>query len=378
MAGIYIHIPFCSTKCHYCNFFSTPNRKYIADFTQLVLTEIDQKKHFLANTPIETIYIGGGTPSLLPANDIKKILDKVQDSFDTSTLTEVTIEANPESLTPNYLKALKNSLINRLSIGIQSFHDKDLIFLNRAHSSQTALNSIKTAQDLGFYNLNIDLIYGIPSASTQDWEQNLMLLESLNTPHLSAYALTQESGTAYDGMVKRQKVAPPSEDSTVEQYHMLQAFLPRLHMEQYEISNYAKEGQHAIHNSHYWMGKPYLGLGPSAHSLIDNTRFWNVANIKAYTQGIAEGNVIEDKETLSLADQWNELMLMPLRTKWGLKAAQVFHARFPQAWQQLFQHEIAIYINKGWVSLENKVYKITPQAKLMADGIAERLFVSTN
>ncbi len=378
MAGIYIHIPFCSTKCHYCNFFSTPNRKYITDFTRLLLTEIDQKKHFLANTPIETIYIGGGTPSLLPANDIKKIFNKIQDSFDISALTEVTIEANPESLTHNYLKTLQNSLINRLSIGIQSFHDKDLKFLNRAHSSQTALNCIKTAQDLGFYNLNIDLIYGIPSASSQDWEQNLMLLEGLNIPHLSAYALTQENGTAYDSMVKRHKVAPPSEESTVEQYHMLQSFLPGLGMEQYEISNYAKKGRHAIHNSHYWMRKAYLGLGPSAHSLIDNTRFWNVANITAYTQGIAEDNVIEDKEILSLADQWNELMLMPLRTKWGLKAAQVFHARFPKAWQQAFQDKIAVYIDKEWISLENAVYKITPQAKLMADGIAERLFVNTN
>lgn len=378
MAGIYIHIPFCSVKCHYCNFFSTPSRRFFSAFTPALLQEITQKSVLLHGQEVETIYIGGGTPSLLPVQDILRILDHLQLHFNISPTAEISLEANPESLNTAYLGTLKHSRVNRLSIGTQSFNNKDLVFLNRAHDAQKALSSIKKAQDMGFHSLNIDLIYGIPTATDKDWEHNLRTLATIKPPHLSAYALTQEQGTAYDVQVRKRKASAPSEDSTLRQYHMLQAFLPTIAMEQYEISNYAKVGQHAIHNSHYWLGKDYLGLGPSAHSLIGQRRSWNIARMSDYIRGAHAGHIDGGSETLRLSDQWNELMLMPLRTKWGLAASEVFSARFPTIWQNNFKDQIQHYINKGWVSLQQGSYRITPQAKLMADGIAADLFVDAS
>lgn len=374
MAGIYIHIPFCSSKCHYCNFYSSPSKQHIQAFSKALLKEIELKKDRLPKETIETVYLGGGTPSLLSIEAIQAIFEQLNRYFSLSADAEITMEANPESLTRTYILSLKNSPINRLSIGVQSFRDKDLRFLNRRHSAQAAFECIQEAQANGFENLNIDLIYGIPTATATDWEHNLHCIAQLNPPHLSAYALTQESGTAYDRMVKRQKAPAPSEEATLRDYHLLQTFLVQIKMEQYEISNYAKAGHHALHNSHYWLGKAYLGFGPSAHSFVGNTRFWNTADLNAYLQGIAQQQIIGGSEVLSLSDQWNELMLMPLRTKWGLDHDKVFAAHFPQKWKDAFTKQINIYQQRGWISLENKRYRITPKAKLMADGIAANLF----
>ena len=374
MAGIYIHIPFCKRKCHYCNFFSLATTKYRPEFQKALLDEIVLRRNYIKDEKVDSIYFGGGTPSLLTLDELKSILSEIYSSFKISDTAEITLESNPDDLNSSYLAGLKNTAVNRLSIGIQSFNDEELKYVNRVHSAQEAIASIKTAQDAGFDNLSLDLIYGIPNSSMHSWERSLKIFEETQAPHLSAYSLTQEPNTAYDVLVKKGKMQAPQDEMAIAQYQLLQEFLPQLKMEQYEISNYARDQKYALHNTNYWRGIPYIGLGPSAHSFNGNSRQWNISNLSKYLQSIEDGKVQTEQENLSLQDQWNELVMTGIRTKWGVSIADL-ESRFPMEWIKELENKAKPFIQNYQVEKTNNTYILTSKGKLFADGIAAEFFL---
>ncbi|NOR87222.1 MAG: radical SAM family heme chaperone HemW [Bacteroidales bacterium] len=374
MAGIYIHIPFCKRKCHYCNFFSLATTQYRPEFLEAILKEIVSRKAYLQGGIVDSIYLGGGTPSLLTNEELRRIFDQLFVTFQISEQAEITLEANPDDLSHSFLKELKNTAVNRLSIGIQSFDNEELKYVNRVHNSEDAMKSIKASQDAGFDNLSLDLIYGIPNSSLNSWERNLRIIERTKASHLSAYSLTQEPNTAYDILVKKGKLQAPQDEKTVAQYQMLQDFLPQLNMEQYEISNYAADQKYALHNTNYWKGIPYLGLGPSAHSFNGKSRQWNISNLSKYMQSIKRGKVEAGQEILSLKDQWNEMIMTGIRTKWGVSILDM-ESRFPKEWILKLEERAKEFIQNGHLVKMDGVYVLSPQGKLYADGIAAEFFV---
>ncbi len=374
MAGIYIHIPFCKTKCHYCNFFSLATNKYRDDFNQALLIELIARKNELSAYSIDSIYFGGGTPSLLSVSDLQKILDLIQSHYQLSPTAEITLEANPDDLNKKYLQGLKSTLINRLSIGIQSFNNDELRFLNRVHSAQEAIDSVNIAQDVGFDNISLDLIYGIPNSSIFSWEKNLDLIKSFNTSHLSAYSLTQENKTTYDVLIKKGRLQAPDDTKAVQQYKLLQKMLGALKLEQYEISNYAMDQRYALHNTNYWRGIPYMGLGPSAHSYSGEKRRWNIAHLAKYIESTKQGKTIFEEEILSINDKWNEKIMTALRTQWGvdLKDLQRFNR---EKWKKDFLKKAKEFIDKELMLENDGNYILSNKGKLFADGIAGEFFV---
>lgn len=374
MAGIYIHIPFCKRKCHYCNFFSLATTKYRDEFHHALINEIRLRKSYLPAKKIDSIYFGGGTPSLLSIDELKKIFTQLYSSFNISSTPEITLEANPDDLNSSFLKELKKTAVNRLSIGIQSFNDDELKYVNRVHSLQEAISSIKASQDAGFDNLSLDLIYGIPNSSMHTWEENLKIIEKTQAPHLSAYSLTQEPNTAYDVLVKKGKMQAPHDEKAIAQYEMLQGFLPQLKMEQYEISNYARDQKYALHNTNYWRRIPYIGLGPSAHSFNEKSRQWNISNLSKYLQSIEDGKVEAEQEELSLQDQWNELVMTGIRTKWGVSISDL-ESRFPKKWLEELDNKAKPFLQSHQMVKTDDSYILTSKGKLFADGIAAEFFV---
>jgi len=315
--GIYIHIPFCKQKCTYCDFHFSTSLKNKDDLIAALLVEIELQKHYLNNMVVESIYFGGGTPSFLETKDLKKILDKVYATFEVSPNSEISIEGNPDDFTFEKLQSIKRIGINRLSIGIQSFNDQDLAWMNRAHNSQQAITCVEDAQRLGFNNITIDLIYGLPDMTSSAWEANLNQAINLNVQHISAYNLTVEEGTALHYFVKKGKTKPPNDEVCAEQFENLIDTLEQNGFVQYEISNFGKEGYFSKHNSSYWSGKHYLGIGPSAHSFNGKTRQWNVANNAKYIKSLKENKVPFEIEQLTLENRFNEYILLGLRTIWG-------------------------------------------------------------
>ena len=376
MAGIYLHIPFCKRKCHYCNFFSLATTKYRLEFVAALLKEIHERKDYLQAEIIDSIYFGGGTPSLLSMEQLTTILDALFNSFTIKNNAEITLEANPDDLNKSYLQQLKNTPVNRLSIGIQSFNNDELKYINRVHNGQEAINAVKDAQNTGFHNLSIDLIYGIPNSSLQSWEKNLEIASSLQAPHLSAYSLTQEPNTAYDILVKKGKLKAPEDEKAIHQYEILQSRLPELQMEQYEISNYATKEKYARHNTSYWQGVSYLGLGPSAHSFNGKTRRWNISNLSKYIQSSEEGEVLAEQESLSMVDKWNEWVMTGLRTKWGLVPEEK-EQLFPKEWILLLEQKSQAFIQQGLLIKDKQSYVLSNRGKLFADGISAEFFIET-
>ncbi len=374
MAGIYIHIPFCKRKCHYCNFFSLATTKYRPEFQKALLREVTKRKDYLKGEKVDSIYFGGGTPSLLTLEELNSIFIELYSSFDISDQAEITLEANPDDLNSTFLKGLKNTAVNRLSIGIQSFNDDELKYVNRIHSAQEAITSIKASQDAGFHNLSLDLIYGIPNSSMLSWEKSLRIIEETQAPHLSAYSLTQEPNTAYDVLVRKGKMQAPQDEMALAQYQVLQEFLPQLKMEQYEISNYARDQKYALHNTNYWRGIPYLGLGPSAHSFNGKSRQWNISNLSKYMQSIEDGKIEAEQEILSLEDQWNEFLMTGIRTKWGVSIVDL-ESRFPSEWVIGFREKAEKFVQKKKMIAMDNVYTLSSEGKLFADGIAAEFFV---
>ncbi len=372
MAGIYIHVPFCKQACHYCNFYFSTSLGNKSRYLQALLKEIELTKDYLAGQPIETIYFGGGTPSLLTQQEITSIIEALAGNYDLSPLKEFTLEANPDDLTAEKIKELaelKTVGLNRFSIGIQSFFEEDLLYMNRAHNSGEALTSIKRVQDAGFGNITIDLIYGTPTMSDEQWQQNLETAFKMQIPHISSYALTVEPKTSLDNKIRKKQRLPVNEEQSARQFKILMALMQQNGYEQYEISNFAKPGHYAIHNTNYWLGKKYLGLGPSAHSFNLHSRRWNVANNINYIESLGRGTLPFEEENLTEAQKTNELIMTSLRTQWGLNLDALSPSSV-LALKESLQH-----IDPAYYRLHNNILKLTEEGKLFADGIAAELFV---
>ena len=374
MAGVYIHFPFCKQKCHYCNFFSVASLKSKDRLLQSLLQEIDLQKHFLDGEIIDTIYFGGGTPSLLNLNEIILIIDKLTKLFPVQQGTEITLEANPDDLNLVWLKELKKTFVNRLSIGVQSFYDDDLRYLNRIHSADDALISVKNAINTGFSNLSIDLIYGIPTLTEENWIRNLETFFSLNIPHLSAYALTVESRTALDILISKNKMKPVKEETMIGHFKQLVIAMKEYGYSHYEISNFCQQEYFSRHNMSYWSGKKYLGLGPSAHSYNGISRQWNVSKISEYIQAIANQKIPAEMERLTDSQRYNEYILTSLRTMWGTNPDYIT-SKFGLNLSEYFLKKIKIFIDNKKVVYQHGAYCLTNEGMLFADGISSELFV---
>ena len=374
MAGIYIHIPFCKSKCNYCNFFSLASSRYFTDFIPALLKEIELQHNYLPNEIIETVYFGGGTPSLLEYDALMQIFEKLQQYFKISESAEITLEANPDDLDLKKIRELKQSPINRISIGIQSFFDDDLKYLNRRHSVSQAEASVKRSQDVGFENISIDLIYGIPSLNNEKWEKNLDYSFNLNVPHISAYGLTVEPKTALETLIRKGKYQPTDEESSINQFLVLMQKMNRNNFIHYEISNFCKKGFISKHNSNYWKGMKYLGLGPSAHSFDKTSRQWNVSDIPEYLESLQKKKIPAEKETLTDNDKYNEYVMMSLRTMWGCDVNYIEQA-FGAEQKNSAIGKIEKYIAKGHMIYNNNIFSLTDEGKLFADGIAADFFI---
>ena len=371
MAGLYIHIPFCKQACTYCNFhFSTTGDR--AAMLHAICREIIIQQDFLSTPTLRSIYFGGGTPSVLTAAQLDQIFEVIYQHFSVDSDAEITLEANPDDLTTAKLSELKNLSVNRLSIGVQSFRDEDLNFMNRAHTSEQAYRSIRAAQDHGFKNLSIDLIYGVPGLSVEDWHDNLERANLLDVQHLSCYALTVEAKTTLAHHVKHRKVIMPPDEAVEIQFHRLLSFARAHKFDHYEISNFCKEGYLAVHNTNYWKQESYLGIGPSAHSFDGESRIWNVANNAKYVHSLQQDLIPQEREILSAKDRFNEYILTGLRTKWGC-VDQVLSSKFT-SFYQAFLKDIDPFISNGMVVFLDGCYVLSDHGKLFADRIASELF----
>lgn len=378
MAGIYIHIPFCKSKCAYCNFFSVVTDKQRADFLDALKNEIIIRKSYLNNEKINTVYFGGGTPSLLKPDEIQSVLDVLYKNFNISGDAEITLEANPDTVSKELLKDFNTIGINRLSVGIQSFHDDDLQYLSRKHDSRHALQVLDWANMIGFQEVTMDLIYGIPTLTEEKWAANLDIFFSKGINHLSAYALTIEPKTALGQRISRGVAAPVDEDAMIRHYEMLVERAENEGFEHYEISNFAKPGHHSRHNRSYWNGVKYLGLGPSAHSFDGTSRQWNVANVTEYCKLINEfPNSLKmnwfEKEVLTSDDRYNEYVMTSLRTRWGCDT-DVIKMNLGEKYKLHFERNIAPYLKDGRLARKGSTYALTDNGMLFADGIAAELF----
>jgi oxygen-independent coproporphyrinogen-3 oxidase len=374
MAGIYIHIPFCKQKCHYCNFFSVASTKWRDEFVEALLKEIAMRKDYLKGETVNTVYLGGGTPSLLFIEHLALIFEHLARNFDIGPGAEITLEANPDDISEEKARLWRDTGINRLSIGIQSFFVDDLHYLNRVHNAGQALRAIEDVRNAGFDNLTIDLIYGIPGLTEEKWAKNLETFFSLDIPHLSAYSLTVEQKTPLALLIEKGKYAPVDENLSISHFKMLLEQAKAHHFIHYEISNFAKEGYYSKHNSIYWLGGHYLGLGPSAHSFNGHSRQWNVSNISQYIKLDDYHTSVEEKEVLTPDQRYNEYVMTSLRTTWGCDTMHILNA-FGEKYQSHFILTVKPYLEKGHLFCEATKYFLTDEGKLFADGIAAGLFI---
>jgi oxygen-independent coproporphyrinogen III oxidase len=373
MAGIYIHIPFCKQACHYCNFHFSTSLAMKNDFTVALLKELDLRADYIQNDSVETIYFGGGTPSILPGGEIAAILQSIRAHFSLAPDAEITLEANPDDINPDKLNLWKKAGINRLSIGVQSFFREDLLWMNRAHNERQALSAVLEAQAAGIDNISIDLIYGIPGMSDENWKTNLARAISLEVPHLSCYALTVEPKTALYKKIKEGKTREVVPEDQARQFLQGILSLEDAGYEHYEISNFARPGKRSRHNSAYWQSKKYLGLGPSAHSFNGKTRQWNIANNSRYIQSLANHESCFEIETLRPVDMLNEYIMTSLRTMEGLDLQHIMRA-FGPARGNLLEKNAARFIAQEQMKKEDEKLVLTSKGKLFADGIAGELF----
>ncbi len=373
MAGIYIHIPFCKQACHYCNFHFSTSLGQKDAMIEAIIHEIFLQKNYLNGQKIDTIYFGGGTPSLLSAEELMKIIDTIHQYFFINKNAEITLEANPDDLTETKIQSFKrHTPINRLSIGVQSFSEDDLRYMNRAHNAEESKKCIQNAQNQGFENLTIDLIYGSPTTSNEQWLQNLETVFELQIPHLSSYALTVEPKTILDKHIQKGITHAPDEEKSAQQFQILMSQTAKNNFEHYEISNFAKNGQYARHNTAYWTGNSYLALGPSAHSFDGRSRQWNISNNALYIKSLANNKVPFEIEILTAAQQYNEYVMTALRTMWGCNLKKI-QSQFP-SFESYFLKNIATFVAQNNVFRADDHFKLTPSGKLLADGIASALF----
>ncbi len=377
MAGIYVHIPFCKQACHYCNFHFSTNNSRKKDFVEALLKEITLRRDYLQNEEVQTIYFGGGTPSLLRVQEIDKIIKTISGNFRLGGDLEITLEVNPDDIASKdlgFLTDLRSTSVNRISIGIQSFDNEDLKFMNRSHCNEQALRAIENCLNSGYHNINADLIYGTPTLTDKNWEQNLYRLIDYGVPHISAYALTVEKKTALHTFIRNGTVKPIDETKVAAHFEMLVESLNNNKFIHYEISNFALKGFISRHNSNYWKSKNYLGLGPSAHSYNGNTRQWNVANNHRYIDQIAKNTPDFEIEILSLENKYNEYILTSLRTMWGVDLFYLME-NFGKSIEKHFLKQVQKHIDNS-IFITDKNYILTNSGKLFADRIASDLFLN--
>ena len=372
MSGIYIHIPFCKQACHYCDFHFSTSLKKKDDLLNALVKELELRKDEFKNQTVETIYFGGGTPSLLTKDEIELIINSVYKNYKVIENPEITLEANPDDLSKEQINSLASTEINRLSIGIQSFFEDDLKLMNRAHNAKEAKQCLDEATK-HFQNISVDLIYGIPGLSNERWIENIETVLSYNIPHISSYALTVEPKTALETFIKKGVIKNVDDDLAQEQFHILIEKLEAAGFVHYELSNFGKPEYFSKNNSAYWLGKPYLGIGPSAHSFNGNERGWNVRNNSKYIKSLEQNIVPIETETLSITDKYNEYVMTGLRTVWGVSLEKV-EQDFGQQYKNYLLEHSQKHINEHLLYLDNNKLLVTKKGKFLSDGIASDLF----
>lgn len=374
MAGIYIHIPFCSSRCIYCGFFSTTNLNQRERYTAALCQELKMRCKELQEEKITTIYFGGGTPSLLSPQQLKLIFNTIEDYFNVSEVQEITLECNPDDISHTFLSNLKELPINRISMGIQSFNDETLHFLKRRHNSIQAINAVKNCKDAGYNNISIDLIYGIPGQNSQDFKSDIETAVSLDVTHISSYHLSYEEETPIWQMLINKKIDSIDEEESVQMYNILCDTLKENDFNHYEISNFAKNGFESKHNSSYWNGVPYLGVGAGAHSFDGDTRRWNPDNLNEYIEGIELGHTVYEEEHLTLADKHNEAIMLGLRKQEGISLSN-FKNRFGEELYNLLLSNTETQIKSGTLIKERDRIHFSEHGLFISDNIVSSLFI---
>lgn len=373
MSGIYIHIPFCKQACHYCDFHFSTSLKKKDEMILALAKEIEMRKSEFQDEVVETIYFGGGTPSRLQIADLRLQIDSIYQNYKVTKKPEITLEANPDDLSSDYLIELSKIGINRLSIGIQSFFEDDLKMMNRAHNSAEAKKCLEEATKY-FDNISIDLIYGIPGMSNQKWIQNIEMALSYKVPHISSYALTVEPKTALHSFIQKQLIPPPDEEVAQEHFQILVEKLIENDFIHYELSNFGKENYFSKNNSSYWLGKKYIGIGPSAHSYDGQKRGWNVSNNSVYIKSILENKLPMETETLSKTDRYNEYIMTGLRTMWGVSLERIEN-EFGNTYLDYLNKQAARYVEDHLLFVDDAILRTTQKGKFLSDGIASDLFL---
>lgn len=372
LAGIYLHIPFCRQACHYCNFHFTTSLHYKDDLIKALAREAEDEKAYLQGEQVKTIYFGGGTPSLLDIEDINSQLRAIRKNYAVATDAEITLEANPDDINADKLKAWKEAGINRLSIGVQSFFEEELKWMNRAHTARQAMDNLQLAIK-EFNNITIDLIYGSPLLTDEMWKQNVDYAVEAGIPHLSCYALTVEEKTPLHKLINHKKLTGVDPDKQARQFLLLMDWLREKGYEHYEVSNFSKPGFRSRHNSSYWKGEKYLGLGPSAHSYDGSERRWNVANNNVYIKNIQEKNPVREKEVLTPGQRLNEYIMISLRTMEGMDLHKLQN-EWGEPERKRIEAELQKYLSANLVSIKGQMVRLTNEGMLRADGIAAELF----
>ena len=373
MSGIYIHIPFCKQACHYCDFHFSTNLKKKNDMVLALAKEIEMRKSEFQDEIVETIYFGGGTPSILSIEDLRFLIDEIYRNYKVVENPEITVEANPDDLTENRIIEFSKNKVNRLSIGIQSFFEDDLKMMNRAHNVEEAKKCLETATQY-FDNISIDLIYGVPEMSNEKWLQNIETALSFGVPHISSYALTVEPKTALHSFIQKGIIPQPDDEVAQEHFHILVDKLSENGFIHYELSNFGKENYFSKNNSSYWLGKKYIGIGPSAHSYDGKNRGWNVSNNSLYIKSIQENKLPIEIETLTKTDRYNEYIMTGLRTIWGVSLERV-EQEFGKTYLDYLKKQAAKFIEDHLLFVDENILRTTKKGKFLSDGIASDLFL---
>lgn len=374
MAGIYFHIPFCRKACHYCDFHFTTSGKYVEEMVDAQLKEMDKRRDYVSGEILETIYFGGGTPSVLTGDQLKKYFGKMEELFEISPNAEITLEANPDDLSAEQVRLFREIGINRLSIGVQSFREEDLIFMNRSHRTSQSERAVKSAQDAGIENITIDLIYAIPGLDLSAWQENLRQAIALDVPHISSYCLTIEEKTVFGKRYERGELSEIDSARAEEQFLCAVDVLGAAGLKQYEVSNFSREGMESKHNTSYWQGKKYLGIGPSAHSFNGEERSWNVSNNAVYMKGVFADKPIFESEKLDDRTRYNEYIMTGLRTTKGIDINEISD-RFGVSFVKQNEEKISLWMDRGKLNQKDHIFTLSQSGFLWADRISSDFFI---
>lgn len=373
MAGIYLHIPFCKHRCAYCGFFSSTDSELKEAYVSALCRELEMRKHYAGDEPVRTIYVGGGTPSQLSLPQLERLFTQIYKIYKVDTDAEVTLEVNPDDVRDEYTSALSCSLpIRRLSMGVQTFNDERLRFLKRRHTAAQAIEAVERCRRYGFSNLSIDLIYGLPGETLDEWGHDLRQALSLEVPHMSAYHLSYEEGTPLWKMKEQGRVTEVDEEVSAAMYTMLVEHLVRAGYEHYEISNFCRPGMESRHNSSYWKGIPYIGCGAAAHSFDGKSRQWNIASIPYYIKGIEEGRPQVEREELDLYTRYNDYLVTSLRTRWGASLEKV-HSQFGPLLHGYCLKNAHRHLEQGLLQVDGDSLHLTEKGIFLSDGIISDL-----